>query len=81
MNSLPDTDSITALAEFWQTHDLTYFEEALVEVTEPVFERAEQLSVNLPATDVAALHAIARQERISAAVLVSRWIQERLHAA
>jgi len=31
MNERPETDSITALAEFWQTHDLTDFEDALVE--------------------------------------------------
>ncbi|WP_296808175.1 hypothetical protein [Thiocapsa sp.] len=45
MNSLPDTDSITALADFWQTHDLTDFEGALAEGTEPVSRRAERFSV------------------------------------
>ena len=33
------TDSIQQLAEFWDAHDLTDFEEGLEEVTEPVFER------------------------------------------
>lgn len=80
MSKLPETDSITTLAEFWQTHDLTDFEDALVEVTEPVFERAEPLSVVLPAADLAALRARARQERTPETALVSRWIHERLHA-
>ncbi len=62
MNKLPETDSITALAEFWQSHDLTEFEDVLVEVTEPVFQRTEPLSVILPAADLAALRARARQE-------------------
>ena len=81
MSKLPDTDSITVLAEFWQTHDLTDFEDDLVEVTEPVFQRAEPLSVMLPAADLAALRARARQEQVPESALVSRWIHERLHAA
>src|SRR5262245_42626287 len=36
---LPSTDSIQELAKFWDTHDLTDFEEELAEVTEPVFVR------------------------------------------
>jgi len=80
MNKLPDTDSIAALAEFWQTHDLTDFEDELVEVTEPVFQREERLSVVLPAADLAALRARARQEHTPEAALVSKWIHERLHA-
>ena len=38
-NQLPKTDSIDELAEFWDTHDLTDFEEELEEVPEPVFIR------------------------------------------
>lgn len=64
MNRLPNTDSITALAELWQTHDLTDFEDALVEVAVPAFERAEQLSVSLPPKDAAALRARAQQEEV-----------------
>ena len=35
----PETDSIEELAQFWDTHDLTDFEDQLEEVKEPVFER------------------------------------------
>ncbi|WP_040527213.1 CopG family antitoxin [Lamprocystis purpurea] len=80
MNKLPETDSIKALAEFWQTHDVTDFEDALIEVTEPVFQRAEPLSVILPAADLAALRARARQVHTPETALVSRWIHERLDA-
>jgi hypothetical protein len=34
---LPKTDSIDELAQFWDTHDLTDFEDQLEVVTEPVF--------------------------------------------
>ena len=36
---IPQTDSIQELARFWDTHDLTDFDDELEEVTEPVFER------------------------------------------
>ncbi len=37
--TIPDTDSIRELAEFWDTHDVTDFEDRLEEVREPVFRR------------------------------------------
>jgi hypothetical protein len=37
---LPKTDSIQEVAHFWDTHDLTDFEDELDEVSEPVFEPA-----------------------------------------
>ena len=33
---IPQTDSIRELAEFWDTHDVTDFDDELEEVTEPV---------------------------------------------
>ncbi len=36
---IPQTDSITELAEFWDCHDITELEDELEEVKEPVFER------------------------------------------
>lgn len=36
--NIPQTDSIQELADFWDTHDLTDFENELEEVTEPVFD-------------------------------------------
>jgi hypothetical protein len=38
-SKLPKTDSIQELAQFWDTHDLTDFEDELEEVREPVFVR------------------------------------------
>lgn len=39
-SSIPQTDSIRELAEFWDTHDVTDFDDQLEEVLEPVFERS-----------------------------------------
>jgi hypothetical protein len=36
---IPQSDSIQELAQFWDTHDLTDFEDDLEEIPEPVFER------------------------------------------
>src|SRR5439155_6616575 len=42
-SKLPKTDSIQESAEFWDTHDLSDFEEELKEVAEPVFVRDTSL--------------------------------------
>jgi hypothetical protein len=39
---LPETDSVEELTELWDSHEITDFEDQLEEVTEPVFERAQQ---------------------------------------
>jgi hypothetical protein len=39
-SKLPKTDSIQELAAFWDTHDLTDFEDELEEVAEPVLRSA-----------------------------------------
>ncbi|QQO55826.1 MAG: hypothetical protein N838_23240 [Thiohalocapsa sp. PB-PSB1] len=78
MKHLPKTDSISALAEFWQTHDLTDFEGELEEVTAPVFQQVDQLQIHLSASDARALRSRARQAHISEGELVSQWVHERL---
>jgi hypothetical protein len=42
---IPTTDSIQELTAFWQDHDVTDFEEELVEVAEPVFRRTHVVGV------------------------------------
>jgi hypothetical protein len=50
---LPNKDSFAELATFWDTHDLTDFEEDLEEVGEPLFVRAKgtSLSIDLQPAD------------------------------
>jgi predicted HicB family RNase H-like nuclease len=78
MSHLPETDSISELAAFWQTHDLTDFEDEFEEVSEPVFVRTKQVIVRLSPADAAALHVRATKQRISEVDLVSRWVHEHL---
>jgi hypothetical protein len=56
---IPETDSIEKLARFWDTHDLTDFEDQLEEVTEPVFERIT-VSVHLQPKEIEAVKEIAK---------------------
>ena len=40
---IPQPDSIEELAQFWNTHDLTDFEDELEEVSEPIFAFARRV--------------------------------------
>ena len=78
---LPNTDSIEELAEFWDSHDLTDFEEGLEEAAEPVFVRAKgtSLSIDLQPTEAQHLKRIARSKGVKETTVLRRWILERLH--
>jgi len=44
---IPDTDSIEELARFWDTHDLTDFEDQMEEVTEHPFGLGTEVTIHL----------------------------------
>ncbi len=78
---LPKTDSIEELARFWDSHDVTDFEEDLEEATEPVFVRARgtSLSIDLQPIEAQHLKQIARSKGVKGTTVVRQWILERLH--
>jgi hypothetical protein len=78
---LPNTDSIQELAKFWDTHDLTDFEQALEEVRDPVFVRAQStaLSVDLPPREFQRVRRIAKSKGVHETTVLREWILERLH--
>ena len=77
---IPDTDSIEELARFWDTHDLTDFQDQLEEVHTPTFGRDENttLAISLKRQEVQALKRMARSEGVKEAMLVREWIREKL---
>jgi hypothetical protein len=77
---LPNTDSIQELARFWDTHDLTDFENELEEVTEPVFEPATVIPLNLESEEAEAVRRIAEARGIADAELIRAWVREKIHA-
>ena len=82
MSKIPQTDSVAALARFWDAHDLTEFEDELEEAKAPVFERGSGnvLQVALPPDEAAALHRAAESRGVEDTELVREWLSEKLHA-
>jgi predicted DNA binding CopG/RHH family protein len=79
MIKIPKTDSIQELTHFWDTHDLTDFEDELEEVSEKVFERQTEIKTQLQSEDMEAIMALAKAKGISYDVLIREWVLERIH--
>jgi len=78
---LPQTDSIQELASFWDTHDLTDFEDELEEVEEQVFEREQSITFRLPSSEAEAVHEMAKAKGVPDADLVREWVLEKIGRA
>ena len=77
---IPTTDSIRELAEFWDTHDLTEFEDDLEEAKERVFERQRGHSVRVLLSDEErrAIQNMAAARGVREDVLIREWVKEKL---
>ena len=75
-SKIPQTDSIQELAQFWDTHDLTDFEDELEEVTEPVFET--KVTVRLNPDEAEVVKTLANARGTSLTTLVQEWVAERI---
>lgn len=75
---LPKTDSIRELADFWDSHDVTDFEEALEEVTEPIFKRGVTVNVPLESHQVQAVEQMAHAKGVSREDLIRAWVLQKL---
>ncbi len=78
---LPQIDSIRELAKFWDTHDLTDFEQQLEEVKEPVFERPAdtELTIHLHPQEAETVKRIAEAKGVVQEALLREWVLEKLH--
>ena len=74
--NIPKTDSIQELADFWDTQDLTDFEDELEEVDEPVFDSL--ISVQLEPEEFEVIEILAKAHGISPENLIREWIVERI---
>ena len=77
-SKLPRIDSIKKLAEFWDTHDLTDFEDELEEVAEPVFVRGSAIKVHLKSQEAEAVEQMAQARGVSPDELIRAWILQEL---
>lgn len=77
---IPKTDSLEELARFWDTHELTDFENQLEEVTEPVFERRPEIALvlRLEPQEAEAVSGIASDRGVERSELLREWVLEGL---
>ena len=78
--ALPQTDSIQELSQFWDTHDVTDFEDELEEVTEPVFEQQTVIPLNLESAEAEAVRRPAEAKGVEDAELIRGWVREKIGA-
>ena len=78
---IPQTDSIQELAHFWDTHDLTDFEDDLEEVFEPVFEPQTEIVVPLQPEELEVLRTLANARATSPMNLIREWVLERMETS
>ena len=78
---LPHTNSIEELAQFWDTHDLTEFEDALEEVVESVFERETAVTIRLLPEEAQAVKKLAELRGVPDTDLIQQWVREKLQTA
>lgn len=80
--SLPSTDSIAELARFWDEHDVTDFDDQLIEVESPFASRlGEAVPVALDEAEREAVHRLARARGLDDASLIREWVREKLKTA
>lgn len=77
-SKIPETDSIQELAHFWDTHDLTDFENELEEVSDPVFEREPLMKIRLLPDEAKAVRQLAKSKGIPYPDLIRQWVREKI---
>jgi hypothetical protein len=77
-SKLPTTDSIQKLAEFWDTHELTDFEDELEEVAEPVFVRGAAIKVPLESREAEAIEQMPQAKGVSREELIRAWVLQKI---
>ncbi|GMV90561.1 MAG: hypothetical protein AMXMBFR82_03390 [Candidatus Hydrogenedentota bacterium] len=83
MTRIPKTDSVDELAQFWDTHDITEFEDELRVVSEPLFVRKDSIVVQiaLDHKEADALHRLAQSRGVDDADLLKEWVSEKLETS
>jgi hypothetical protein len=74
---LPQTDSIQELAHFWETHDLSDFEDELEGVIGDVFKSPIVVLLNLESDEADAVRKLAEAQGIACTELIRSWVREK----
>ena len=78
IEALPQTDSIQELAQFWDNHDVTDFEDELEEVTERAFERRSVIALQLENAEAEAVRKLAEANGVADSDLIRGWVREKI---
>jgi len=80
-DKIPDTDSIKELAHFWDTHDLTDYEDEMQEVTDLLVERplGVVLRIRLDPQEAQVVETLAKAKGKDELALVRDWVLQRIH--
>ncbi len=79
--TIPSTDSIQELAQFWDMHEITDFTDQLEVVAEPVFQRETAVLIRLEPQETERVKALAKAKGLQTADLLQEWVREKLRAA
>ncbi len=80
---IPESDSVEELARFWDTHDLTDFEDLLENVPKRMFARKPEtvIRVRLRRQEVEEVKRVAKTRGVREAALLRQWVREKLRDA
>jgi hypothetical protein len=77
---IPEFKTIEEMARFWDSHDITDFEDQLTEVKEPLFEKMKSriISFKLDSKQYDKLKKIADQKKLNTISLVNQWVTKQI---
>jgi len=77
---IPEFKTIDEMARFWDSHDITEFEDQLIEVKEPIFEKMKNriISFKLDSKQYEKLKKIADQKKLNTISLVNQWVTKQI---
>ena len=77
---IPEFKTIEEMARFWDSRDITDFEDQLIEVKEQIFEKMKSriISVKLDSEQYEKLKKIADQKKLNTISLVSQWVTKQI---
>lgn len=77
---IPEFKTIEEMATFWDSHDITDFEDQLIEVKEPIFEKMKSriISFMLDSEQYDKLKKIADQKKLNTISLVNQWVTKQI---
>jgi len=77
---IPHFETSEDMSRFWDCHDITDFEDELIEVKEPVFQITDNrvISLLLNPTQYEKLKKISDRKKLDSVLLINEWITKHI---